>query len=426
MGNNSGYKYVIIGNSAAAVGTVEGIRRIDTAGSILIISDEPHHTYGRPLISYLLLGKTDRQRMKYRPDDFYEKNGVTTKLGVAVTKINPDEHTVETADGETIAYEKLMVSTGSNPFVPPMDGLDAVANKFTFQNLDSALALGEAITSESDVLIIGAGLIGLKCAEGIIDRVRSVTFVDMAPKVLPSILEDDAAAIIKAQLEAVGINFYLGDSVGSFDGNVATLKNGGEKLTFDVLVLAVGVRPSIALVKDAGGACGRAITVDSRSATSLPDVYAAGDCTESRDAVTGDTKVMAILPNAYLQGETAGINMAGVNYAFEKLIPCNAIGFFGKHILSAGSYTGDVYFTNDGTNYRKLFYSDNRLNGFILIGDKHPKDGEIPAYDRAGIYTRIIRERIPLDSLDFELIRDRPGLAAFSRAARGELLGGEQ
>ncbi|MDR0906454.1 MAG: FAD-dependent oxidoreductase [Oscillospiraceae bacterium] len=419
-------KYVIIGNSAAAVGAVEGIRRVDADGKILIISDETHHVYGRPLISYLLLGKTDRERMKYRPDDFYTKNGVETKLGVTVTKINPDAHTVETSDGETIAFEKLLVATGSNPFVPPMDGLDTVKNKFTFQTLDSALALEAAITPDSNVLIIGAGLIGLKCAEGIYLRVKSITFVDLAAKVLPSILDDDSAVIIKTRLEEVGIKFHLGDSVGKFTENTATLKESGTVIPFDVLVLAVGVRPNVGLVKDAGGAVGRAITVDNTCATSLADIYAAGDCTESRDAVTGDVKVMAILPNAYMQGETAGINMAGVKYTYDKLIPCNAIGFFGKHILSAGSYTGDVYYTNDGTNYKKLFYSDDRLNGFILIGDKHPKDGEIPAYDRAGIYTDIIRNGTKLSDIDFELIAKRPGLIGFTREIRQEYLGGER
>ncbi|MDR0446735.1 MAG: FAD-dependent oxidoreductase [Oscillospiraceae bacterium] len=419
-------KYVIIGNSAAAIGAVEGIRRVDSEGGILIISDEPHHTYGRPLISYLLLGKTDRERMKYRPDDFYEKNGVETMLGVSVTKINPAEHTIEIGSGETIAYEKLLVATGSVPFVPPMEGLDAVQNKFTFQSLDSALALGEALTPDARVLIIGAGLIGLKCAEGIHDRVGSIPFGDLAPRVLPSILDADASELIRQRLEALGIAFRLGDSVGSFTENTATLKESGETIPFDILVLAVGVRPSIALVRDAGGACGRAITVDEHCATSIADIYAAGDCTESRDAATGETKVMAILPNAYIQGETAGINMAGVKYAYEKLIPMNAIGFFGKHIISAGGYTGDVYYKNDGANYKKLFYSDDRLNGFILIGDKHPAPGDIPAYDRAGIYTDLIRNATPLSGLDFNLIAEKPQLMAFERRVRGEYLGEER
>ncbi|MDR0917206.1 MAG: FAD-dependent oxidoreductase [Oscillospiraceae bacterium] len=421
----SNYKYVIIGNSAAAVGCVEGIRRIDETGSILIISDEQHHTYGRPLISYLLLGKTDLQRMKYRPDDWYTVNNVDTKLGVRATAIDAAAHTVTLDGGEVIGYEKLLAATGSNPFVPPMGGLDTVPHKFTFQTLDSAIALGEAITPESRVLIIGAGLIGLKCAEGIIDRVQSITFIDMADRVLPSILDAEASAIIKTRCEEVGIRFHLGDSVKEFIGRHA-VTNQGLELDFDIAVLAVGVRPNIALVKDAGGDCGRAITVDERSATSLPDVYAAGDCTETRNAVTGDTMVMAILPNAYLQGETAGINMAGVPYTFTKAIPCNAIGFFGKHILSGGAYVGETHFENDGNSYRKLFYSDDHLNGFILIGDKHPPEGETPAFDRAGIYTNMIRERTSLATVDFDAIARHPGLAAFAPSVRAEYLGGER
>ncbi|MDR2502130.1 MAG: FAD-dependent oxidoreductase, partial [Oscillospiraceae bacterium] len=266
-------KYVIIGNSAAAVGAIEGIRRIDTDGKITVISDEEHHTYGRPLISYLLLGKTDAERMKYRPDDFYAVNGVETILGKRAARIDTKAKTVELEDGAGIPYDKLLVATGSSPFVPPMEGLEAVKNQLTFQTLDSALALGEAINADSRVLIIGAGLIGLKCAEGIRDRVKSVTFVDLAPRVLPSILDDDASAIIKEKLIEAGLSFHLGDSVKKFTADTATLGD-GTVLEFDVLVLAVGVRPNIALVKDAGGAVGRAVTIDDRCATTLPDVYA--------------------------------------------------------------------------------------------------------------------------------------------------------
>jgi len=422
---NSKYKYVIIGNSAAAVGAVEGIRRIDESGTILIISDERHHTYGRPLISYLLLGKTDLERMKYRPANWYEKNNVDTLLGETAQAIDPEAHNVKLASGVVIEYEKLLAATGSQPFVPPMAGLDTVPLQYTFQTLDSALELDKALTPESRVLIIGAGLIGLKCAEGILGRVKSITFVDMADRVLPSILDSEASALIKAQCESVGLKFILGDSVAEFKGTHAITKNGTE-LDFDILILAVGVRPNTSLIKDAGGAVGRGITIDEHSATSLKDIYAAGDCTESKNAVSGETMIMAILPNAYLQGETAGINMAGVNYTFTKAFPMNAIGFFGKHILSAGSYIGDTYFEYDGVSYRKIFYADNHLNGFILIGDKHPTDGEPTAFDRAGIYTNMIRENTPLDTVDFSQIVKHPGLAAFTKTVREEYLGQER
>ena len=163
-------KYVIIGNATAAVGCIEGIRTIDKTGEIVVISSEPHFTYGRPLISYLLLGKTTEDKMNYLPLDFYEKMGVTPMLGRTVTKIDKDAKQVVLENGETVSYDKLAICTGSRPFVPPMDGLDTVVNQTPFMTLDHAHHLRDMLGTEKDknVLIIGAGLIGLKCAEGII------------------------------------------------------------------------------------------------------------------------------------------------------------------------------------------------------------------------------------------------------------------
>ncbi len=125
---------------------------------------------------------------------------------------------------------------------------------------------------------------------------------------------------------------------------------------------------------------------------------------------------MALLPNAYMQGECAGINMAGGEKIFDKAIPMNAIGFFGLHIITAGNYEGDVYKgqNSDQQNYKKLFYSDNWLNGYILIGN----------VEKAGIYTSLIRERTALDTIDFALVCEQPGLMAFTREERQNKLGG--
>jgi hypothetical protein len=117
-----------------------------------------------------------------------------------------------------------------------------------------------------------------------------------------------------------------------------------------------------------------------------------------------------------MQGECAGVNMAGGNMVWDKAMPMNAIGFFGLHLITAGCYRGEVYFENNGNDYKKLFFGDNRLNGFILIGK----------IDKAGIYTSLIRERTPLDTLDFELVCHSPGLMAFSKEDRRVKLGGGQ
>lgn len=404
-------KYVIIGNSAAGIAAIEGIRSRDESGEIVLVSDEKHFTYGRPLISYYLMGATDTERMRYRPADFYEKNNVRTIFGVRAEQIDAENKKVMLSDGKTLCYDKLLVATGSRPFVPPMEGLDGVKKKFSFMNYDDALALEKAIGAKTRVLIVGAGLIGLKCCEGIAERVKSVTVVDLADHVLASILDEYGAGIVQRALEEKGVKFYLSDSVAHFEETFAMLKSGA-RVEFDVLVVAVGVRPNVELVKSAGGEVRRGIAIDTRGETSVKDVYAAGDCTESRDIVTGEQKILALMPNAYLQGHCAGVNMAGGDEVFDKAVAMNAIGFFGTHVLTAGVYTGESYEEKTDEKYKKLFYKDGYLNGFILVNEP----------ERAGIYTSLIRERTPLSDIDFELIKKSPALMAFSVKERAEKL----
>lgn len=407
-------KYVIIGNSAAGIACVEGIRSADAEGEITIVSDEPFAAYGRPLISYYLLGATDRQRMLYRPADFYEKNRVRTLLGARAEKIDPAAQKIVLRGGGEIPYDKLLVATGSRPFEPPMEGIEGVKNKFSFMTLQDALSLEKVLSKRKNVLIIGAGLIGLKCLEGILERVKSVSVVDMAGRILPSILDDAGAAIVRRELEGKGAKFYLSDSVAKFEGNTAHLKSGKE-ISFDILVVAVGVRPNTELVKDAGGEVSRGVVTDEKQQTSLKNVYAAGDCAESFDITSGVRKVLALLPNAYRQGYTAGVNMAGGEAAFADAMPLNAIGFFGSHVLTAGSYEGESFVQAEGDVYRKFFCKDGVLKGFILVNSP----------ERAGIYTSLIRNKTPLSEVDFKSLEGAPNLAAFPRAARERMLARE-
>ena len=407
-------KYVIIGNSAAGIACVEGIRSADADGEITIISDEPFAAYGRPLISYYLLGATDRQRMLYRPADFYERNKVRTLLGARAEKIDPAAQKIVLRGGEEIPYDRLLVATGSRPFEPPMEGIDGVKNKFNFMTLQDALSLEKVLSKRKNVLIIGAGLIGLKCLEGILERVKSVSVVDMASRILPSILDDAGAAVVRRELEGKGAKFYLSDSVAKFDGGTAHLKSGKE-ISFDILVVAVGVRPNTELVKDAGGEVSRGVVTDEKQQTSLKNVYAAGDCAESFDITSGARKVLALLPNAYRQGYTAGVNMAGGEAAFADAMPLNAIGFFGSHVLTAGSYEGESFVQAEGDVYRRFFCKDGVLKGFILVNSP----------ERAGIYTSLIRNKTPLSEVDFKSLEGAPNLAAFPRAARERMLARE-
>ena len=406
-------RYVIIGNGVAAAGCIEGIRSRDNNGEITVVSEERHAVYCRPLISYYLEKKTDPERMRYRGADFYEQNGVRVLYGEKAEAIDAQQKTVRLKTGDSLRYDTLCVAAGSSPFVPRFDGIETVENKFSFLTLDDAFALEKAICQDTGVLIVGAGLIGLKCAEGLHGRVREIAVCDLSDRVLSSILDAKRAAAVQRRLEGNGIRFLLQNSVKRFEGNAAVLQN-GERVLFDVLVLAVGVKPNKELVGAAGGETNRGVCIDDKMRTSLPSVYAAGDCTEGMDASLGEKRVLAILPNAYMQGFTAGVNMAGGDAVFDRAIPMNAIGFFGLHMMTAGTYTGEAYEETDEEGSKTLFIKDGFLKGFILIGKT----------ERAGLYTSLIREQIPLDQIDFEMMKKSATSAAFSAQKRKTMFGG--
>jgi NAD(P)H-nitrite reductase large subunit len=425
--------FVIIGNSAAGIGCVQGIRDKDKTSKITIISDEPYFTYSRPLISYWLKNAVTDENMKYRGRDFYKENNVDTILGKRAVKIDTTAKKVILDDNSEVVYDKLLVGTGSKPFVPPAPGLEETGY-FTFMKYDDAKAIRQAVKPGAKVLIVGAGLIGLKAAEALHEYTENITVIDLADRILSSILDEQAAKIMQKHIEGKGVKFFLGTSVNNFIGiesnvnsddfvlsptssaipKTAHLKN-GETVDFGILIMAVGVRPNVELIKDAGGEVNRGIVTEkSQAVKGLTDIYAAGDCTESFDSSVNDNRILAILPNAFLQGEIAGKNMSGQDFMYVNAIPQNAIGFFGLHIITAGSYNGDdAYEVTDGDNYKKLFINKDRLVGFILMGKYVAK---------AGIYTSLIKEKIPLSEIDFNLLKDNPGLAAFSRNRRDKKL----
>jgi NAD(P)H-nitrite reductase large subunit len=340
------------------------------------------------------------------------RNGVSVLYGRTAVKIDSADRKVTTDDGKVLSYDSLLIAAGSSPFVPALQGLDTVTRKYGFMTLDDALALETAVTEDTRVLIIGAGLIGLKCAEGLYEKAGSIIVCDLAGRILSSILDDECASLVKRHLEEKGISFLLNDSVLSFENGRAFMKS-GKTQDFDVLVLAVGVRPNISLIKDIGGDTGRGITVSSRMETSVKHIYAAGDCAEAYDISSGERKVMAVLPSASIGGYTAGVNMAGGDARFDTALPMNSIGFFGYHIMTAGSYEGELYEERTSEGIKRLFIKDGVLKGFMLLGMS----------ERAGILTSLIREKTPLKEIDFDLMKKGATTAALTGDMRKDRFG---
>ncbi|MGI6109715.1 MAG: NAD(P)/FAD-dependent oxidoreductase [Eubacteriaceae bacterium] len=409
--------YLVIGNSAAGIGTVQGIRSIDRSGSIVLLSDEAHHTYSRPLISYWLQGRVEPQNMIYRDLDFYADYGVQALLGpdAKVISLDPQAGQALLENGDIVEYGRLMIASGSVPFVPPMKGLEEAQDDFTFTKLADAegvKAIVDAMAEKDQkpkTVILGAGLIGLKAAEALADQAESIVVVDLAERVLPSVLTENTAPFVQDYLEEQGLVFRLGRSFAQIGDHEVTLSD-GETLPYDILILAAGTRPNVVFAKEAGIECGRGILTDEHQQTNLENIFAAGDCTDSMDISTGSVKNMAILPNAFMQGKTAGITMAGGEAVYDKGFPVNSLGLLGLFMLSAGSYTGNEVIVEGGDCTKHFFVSEDgtQLNGFIIFGD----------CPRAGIYTDLIREKTDLSGIDMERLFAEPGIMAFGHQAR--------
>lgn len=430
--------YLILGNSAAGVTAAEAIRFCDKEGSVAIASPEPYPVYGRPLISYMIEGKTTRDRMGYKDPDFYDRLNITTLLGEGfdATTIDADAHTVTFSNEATVEYGSCLVATGSVPFTPPIEGLNDKANICTFMTLDDANRAEELAQEaakraqeegrESHAVVIGAGLIGLKAAEAVKHIVDRVTVLELAERILPAVLDGDAARMLQAMLAERGIECHPGVSANKILGDEyatgAELTN-GETISCDFVIAAVGVRPNTGFVVEAGAEQGRGLVCGTDLQTSLPDVYAAGDVVQVTDVLNGAQRPLALWPNAVHQGRLAGLHMAHFPHAIPYVgsFAVNAVDFFDASLLTSGiinppaddpSYEVEIQQDVESNSYAKFVKRDGCLVGYILFNRP----------DNAGIYTAMIENKIPLSEIDEEAFAAAPANLDFPQKMRWDRL----
>lgn len=409
-------RYVIIGNSIASAGCIEGIRRVDSDGEILVISNEPYHIYSRPLISYWLSRKVED--VSYRPKDYYEKYRVTPILGKSVVQVDFESKEVILENGERIAYDKLLIATGGKPFIPNILGLDK-KNIFTFIKFDDVKELDKALFDGARVTVVGAGLSGLKAVEALVKRNCRVTVVELAGRILGSILDEEGAKMVQEIFEEKGVRFFLEDSVSEISGNEKVeeiLLKSGELLPTDILIFAIGVIPNVDIFRGTKLKINRGILVNERMETNIPDVYSAGDVVEALDLLTNESRVIPILPNAYIQGEIAGSNMAGREITYSGSFPMNSIGFFDIHIMSAGMVNppSDIEVIKridiEKRIYRKFYIKNGQILGFMFIN----------SIDRTGMIIDLMKNRIDISNFKERLLADNFGFLDLPKEFRKE------
>ncbi len=415
-------RYVIIGASAAGLAAAEAVRKADSQGTVTVLTEEEYMPYSRPSISYYLKGKVKESDMALRKPNFYREKKIDIITGSKVTAIDTKKKTVKVGR-KSYPYDKLCLCTGSKPFIPPMENVENKSNALTFLDLKATKDVKKLANGKTRAVVIGAGLIGMKAAEGLVKICKSVDVVELAPRVLPSILDADSAKQVKKHLENNGIKFHLENTVVKATSKgkqitAVTLKD-GKRLTCDLLILAVGVRPQTDLAEKAGLEVSRGIVTDTQTMqTSNKDIYAAGDCCVSVDMLDGSKRIIALWPNAVQQGNVAGSQMVGDDVTVGGTYSVNAIDFFGLRICTCGliNANGEQYsdkIIKNGDSYKRLVFEGDKLVGYVLINSSA----------NAGIYTNLISNRVSLDTLEGD-ITEEPSIFLFDRKTRIDKLRG--
>lgn len=404
MKKSEKYKYIIIGNSYAALFAVESIRKAGSKEAIAIISDEKEHTYSRAMLHEYVADMVEEKLVYLRDFDYYEKMNVVPLLGRKVNKIDSKAKKVHIGK-ESIGFEKLLIATGGAPFIPSgIAGLKEFKNIFTFTRKSDADKMKTALKSVKSVVVLGAGLIGLQCAEGLAHMGKKVTVIELADNILPMALDDEAARITRYELLKQGIEIINGDTIAKINGsgskiNSVSLKS-KKKIVCQMVVVAVGVKPNIGFLDGSGIKADRGILVNNQMETSKKGIYAAGDCAQALEILSGKKIPIPIIPIASLQGMTAGYNMAGKKKEYKGGLALNSLQFGGAQIVSYGfirdEEKGEVLTKLNEKEgiYKKVIIKENKITGAVFVR----------AIERAGIFRYLIENRVDVGKYKDKLL----------------------
>ncbi|RAI35109.1 FAD-dependent oxidoreductase [Rhodoplanes serenus] len=368
-------RYLVVGSSHAALEAVAAIRMHDPDGSLALVTRDRHPPYSPTVLPYVVSGRSVPESVRLRDDRYFAANRVTYLPGRALVRLRPKHGTATLSDGATIAYDKLLLATGATPAIPPIPGLDRAAYH-VLRTLDDALALRSAIATARRPVVLGGGLVGMHAAENLVEAGAAVTVVEMQSRVLGAYFDPIAAGLIERTFVAHGARIVTGRrvvAVSREDAATHVHLDDGDTLATDLLLVATGVKPDLAYLADSGVAHEAGILVDDGMRTSVANVWAAGDCAQARDFLTGRPMLNAILPEAAEQGRLAGMAMAGDpgGRSYAGGVPLNTYRFFGHHAIAVGAVPAGAadHVRHDAAHgrYLRIAVADGRLHGMFGV-----------------------------------------------------------
>lgn len=362
-------RYLIVGNGVAGTTAAETIRKQDARGKITLVTEEDLPFYRRIQLNDYLAGELDEAGLLVHDRQWYDERGIKLLTSTKVVAAAADRPEVTTGDGGKIAYDRLLLATGSHSFLPPVPGHDR-AGVFTLRNIADVRRISAFCRDRQRVLLIGGGLLGMETGQALLKRGQEVTVVEMFPRLLPRQLDDKGAARLQGLLSERGMIFRLGATVqeiGGREGVEQVVLAGGESLPADLVIFSAGVRPNLELARDLGLACNKGVIVDGAMRTSRPEIFAAGDVAEFDGVCYG------LWPAALQQGKAAGAAMAGGEPGYRGTAPAARLKVAGIDLAAAGEIDAEDRYRSvveeSPAVYRKFVSDQGKLIGFIMLGD---------------------------------------------------------
>lgn len=363
-------KYVVIGSSAAGINAIRELRKQDKEGQIVLVSKD-QDIYSRCILHHYLCGKRTVAELNFAEHDFAELFQVDWIKGAACTSVCPSEKKIVLEDGREVSYDKLLIATGSHTFIPPVKNLKEGKNVIGFRNVEDIEALKEAAKTRRKFLVMGAGLVGLDCASGLLELGVEVTLVEMAGWLLCKQLDERAAKTYQDAFAAKGVKQYYGAGISEAVLNdvgevISVILNDGTEIACDYVVVTAGVRSNVEFLEGSGIEVGKyGLIFDETGKTSDENVYGAGD-------VSG---LSPIWPAAVKQGIVAASNMVGVSRKMTDFFASKStMNFLGIPSMSLGdvnpeddSYSVEICEKKD--SYKKIVHKKGKITGAILQGD---------------------------------------------------------
>lgn len=369
---------VIIGSGIAGLSAAEAARKTNPDIRIIILSENPHLPYHRPRLPGVIMDPESVEKIRLHDEAWYENLDLDLRRGVSVKGVRADDHAVDLADGTSLSYDKLILATGSRSFMPPMKGND-LEGVFTLWTLDNALAISNYIQGARTAIVIGGGLLGLETAYALKQRGLETTILERGSALLARQLDERSSAMFQEQVERVGVQVLKNAATEEILGHPETGRvravrlEDGRELAADLIIVSTGVRARLEVMDGVDVAIDRCFVVNNKMETTIPDIYAAGDCALMEGIWYG------LWPVSMREGKVAGTNAAGGDETCHIPTPPYLVNTMETRIASAGDIapkdpqvSSQIHFDETQLTYDRRNFLGDKLVGYILLGDTTP------------------------------------------------------